>query len=102
MDVGIQTDSVMVGINGHKTMQDDAGADITEEEAVTSLPASALASVLKWSKDIATDIHLFSGMRVLRDIHPRVYETNFFLALQRLTEIAIGESRLTNNTMPTD
>lgn len=62
MDVGIQTDSVMVGINGHKTMHEDPGADITEEEAVTSLPASALASVLKWSKDIAADIHLFSGM----------------------------------------
>ena len=61
MDVGVQTDSVMVGINGHKTMPDDAGSDITEEEAVTSLPASALASVLKWSKDIAADIHLFSG-----------------------------------------
>jgi hypothetical protein len=61
MDVGVQTDSVMVGINGHKTMHEDAAADITEEEAVTSLPASALASVLKWSKDIAADIHLFSG-----------------------------------------
>ncbi|KAI0005369.1 hypothetical protein BJV74DRAFT_875326 [Russula compacta] len=64
---------VMVGINGHKTMHEDPGADITEEEAVTSLPASALASVLKWSKDIAADIHLFS-------------------ALQRLTEIAFETS----------
>ena len=61
MDVGVQTHGVMVGINGYKTMQEDAGADIAEEEAVTSLPASALASVLKWSKDIAADIHLFSG-----------------------------------------
>ncbi|KAN0121467.1 histidine kinase [Russula decolorans] len=60
MDVGVQTDSVMVGINGHKTMHEYVGGDITEEEAVTSLPASALASVLKWSKDIAADIHLFS------------------------------------------
>jgi len=61
MDVGVQTDSVMIGINGQKTMNEDPGTDITEEEAVTSLPASALASVLKWSKDIAADIHLFSG-----------------------------------------
>ncbi|KAI9509850.1 hypothetical protein F5148DRAFT_1275037 [Russula earlei] len=66
------TDSIMVGINGHKTMH-ESGTDITEEEAVTSLPASALASVLKWSKDIAADIHLFS-------------------ALQRLTEIATETS----------
>lgn len=78
MDVGIQTDSVMVGINGHKTMQDDAGADVTEEEAVTSLPASALASVLKWSKDIATDIHLFSGTRVFSANRPRIHEIIFF------------------------
>lgn len=61
MDVGVQTHGIMVGINGNKTMHEDAGTDITEEEAVTSLPASALASVLKWSKDIAADIHLFSG-----------------------------------------
>ena len=61
MDAGVQTDCIMAGINGHKTMHEDGGADITEEEAVTSLPASALASVLKWSNDIATDIHLYSG-----------------------------------------
>ncbi|KAH8992121.1 hypothetical protein EDB92DRAFT_1945661 [Lactarius akahatsu] len=72
-DVGVQTDTVMVGINGHKTIRDDHGIDIAEEDAVTSLPASALASVLKWSKDIAADIHLFS-------------------ALQRLTEIATESS----------
>jgi len=65
MDAGVQTDSIIVGINGHKTMHEDAGADITEEEAVTSLPASALASVLKWSNDIATDIHLYSGAYAL-------------------------------------
>jgi hypothetical protein len=65
MDVGVQTDSVMIGINGHKTLHEEAGGDITEEEAVTSLPASALASVLKWSKDIAADIHLFSGTHMI-------------------------------------
>ncbi|KAH9964567.1 hypothetical protein BC827DRAFT_1265837 [Russula dissimulans] len=73
MDVGVQTDGIMIGINGQKTINEDAGTDITEEEAMTSLPASALASVLKWSKDIAADIHLFS-------------------ALQRLTEIATETS----------
>ncbi|KAI0286668.1 histidine kinase [Russula aff. rugulosa BPL654] len=56
MDIGVQTDSVMVGINGHKTMHEDAGSDITEEEAVTSLPASALASVLKWTLQRLTEI----------------------------------------------
>ena len=61
MDVGVQTDGVMIGINGNKTMNEDVGSDLAEEEAATSLPASALASVLKWSKDIAADIHLFTG-----------------------------------------
>ena len=97
MDVGVQTDGVMVGINGHKTMHDDAGTDIAEEEAVTNLPASALASVLKWSKDIAADIHLFSGMQAIHHYSWRISRINF-LALQRLTEIAIGEF-VTHRTM---
>jgi hypothetical protein len=77
VDVGVQTDNIMVGINGHKTMHDGAGTDITEEEAMTSLPASALASVLKWSKDIATDIHLFSGMQCTHRHSPRILRTIF-------------------------
>jgi len=90
IDVGVQTDSIMVGINGHKTIHDDPGTDITEEDAVTSLPASALASVLKWSKDIAADIHLFSGISV---VHCQLVAefSHQPLALQRLTEIATGQ-----------
>ncbi|KAI9445552.1 histidine kinase [Lactarius indigo] len=68
IDVGVQTDTVMIGINGHRTVHDDLATDITEEGAVTSLPASALASVLKWSKDIAADIHLFSGISALSNV----------------------------------
>lgn len=52
----------MVGTNGHKTIHDGLGTGVTEEDELTNLPASALASVLKWSKDIAADIHLFSGI----------------------------------------
>ncbi|KAN0138534.1 hypothetical protein V8E53_003522 [Lactarius tabidus] len=73
IDNGVQTDNVMVGINGHKTIHDGLGTGVAEEDAVTNLTASALASVLKWSKDIAADIHLSS-------------------ALQRLTEIATETS----------
>jgi hypothetical protein len=72
MDTGVQTDGIMVGINGHKPMHEDAGTDITEEEAVTSLPASALASILKWSNDIATDIHLYSGASTHCNLPPFV------------------------------
>ncbi|KAF8272384.1 histidine kinase [Lactarius quietus] len=63
IDVGVQTDNVMVGFNGYKTIHDDLGTNVTEEDAVTNLPASALASVLKWSKDIAADIHLWFSLR---------------------------------------
>lgn len=52
----------MIGINGPQTIHDDLGTSVAEEDAVTNLSASALASVLKWSKDIAADIHLFSGI----------------------------------------
>ena len=80
----------MVGINGHKTIHDDLGTDITEEDSLTSLPVSALASVLKWSKDIAADIHLFSGISVVhcQSVAGFTYRS---LALQRLTEIATGQ-----------
>lgn len=80
----------MVGINGHKSIHDDLETDIIEEDAVTSLPASALASVLQWSKDIAGDIHLFSGISVAHDSAVSEF-THRSLALQRLTEIATGQ-----------
>ncbi|TFY83386.1 hypothetical protein EWM64_g624 [Hericium alpestre] len=79
-DVGVQTEnSVMMGISVHPAQpmayyaSEEEKPDESEEDEMTSLPASDLASVLKWSKEIATDIHLYS-------------------ALQRLTEIATETS----------
>ncbi|KAA1468392.1 histidine kinase [Dentipellis sp. KUC8613] len=75
-NVGVQTDGVMMGVTVPSQpldFFDEEKMDTSEETDMTSLPASDLASVLKWSKEIASDIHLFS-------------------ALQRLTEIATETS----------
>ncbi|KAI0047651.1 histidine kinase [Auriscalpium vulgare] len=75
-DVGVQTESVAVGGTGPSAVYEEM-KDVNDEDEVTTLPASDLASVLKWSKEIATDIHLSS-------------------ALQRLTEIATETSGAQN------
>lgn len=74
VDIGVQTDNVMVGTNVHKTIHDGLGTGVTEEDELMNLPASALASVLKWSKDIAADIHLFSGISL--PISCEIYSIN--------------------------
>lgn len=55
------------------------------------LTASDLASILKWSKDISSDINLSSGgylpMLSQREVKHHIAS----LALQRLTEIATGK-----------
>ncbi|KAI0063199.1 STKc type histidine kinase [Artomyces pyxidatus] len=84
MDVGVQTESVMIGVNAQKAMYDDTKPDGNDEDEMTTLPASDLASVLKWSKEIATDIHLSSGKCFLAT------------SLQRLTEIAAETSGAQN------
>lgn len=74
-DVAVQTDGVVMtsssprspGVYEHKAEQ-------TEEDEISSLTASDLASILKWSKEISSDI-------------------NLPMALQRLTEIATGRHK---------
>ncbi|KAF9258589.1 dual-domain HisK/Mak2 protein kinase [Marasmius fiardii PR-910] len=66
-DVAVQTDSTI----GLSSRYDDHKTDADEQE--TSLRASHLNAILKWSKDISSDINLSS-------------------ALQRLTEIATETS----------
>ncbi|CCM01303.1 uncharacterized protein FIBRA_03352 [Fibroporia radiculosa] len=68
-DVAVQTDSVVMS----SSPRIPGKAEHTEEDEISSLTASDLASILKWSKDISTDI-------------------NLPMALQRLTEIATENS----------
>ncbi|KAI3615522.1 histidine kinase [Moniliophthora roreri] len=69
-DVAVQTESTMVHVGASRY---DSSKMDTGEEQETSLQASHLAAILKWSKDISSDINLSS-------------------ALQRLTEIATETS----------
>ncbi|KAL0950689.1 hypothetical protein HGRIS_007467 [Hohenbuehelia grisea] len=75
-DVAIQTEGVMVGLNHPQMMYGPQRLDSSDDEEL-SLSASDLASILKWSKDISSDINLSS-------------------ALQRLTEIATETSGAQN------
>ncbi|EGO02766.1 hypothetical protein SERLA73DRAFT_150394 [Serpula lacrymans var. lacrymans S7.3] len=80
--VAIQTDTVLASFSGHPpTLYGSAPKlETSEEQEISSLSASDLASILKWSKDISSDINLSS-------------------ALQRLTEIATEASRSQNTCL---
>ncbi|THH17217.1 hypothetical protein EW146_g3550 [Bondarzewia mesenterica] len=78
MDVGVQTDNLAMRMHNQSySPYEEVKQESNEEDEMASLPASDLASILRWSKDIATDIHLSS-------------------ALQRLTEIATETSGAQN------
>ncbi|KAF8665081.1 hypothetical protein AX16_000549 [Volvariella volvacea WC 439] len=69
-DVAVQTENVVVGVS---TEASEFGLTGNTGDEESSLSATDLASILKWSKDISSDINLSS-------------------ALQRLTEIATETS----------
>lgn len=71
----MQTDSVVVtsSVQGQDMYHQSKGIS-NEEDQISSLTAADLASILKWSKEISSDI-------------------NLSLALQKLTEIATGTSQ---------
>jgi hypothetical protein len=58
-DVGIQTESIMIEAVPASTVA-PSRVDIHEDQEST-LSAEDLASILKWSKDISSDINLSSG-----------------------------------------
>ncbi|KZT67653.1 histidine kinase [Daedalea quercina L-15889] len=72
-DVAVQTDSAIMASEVHSPGNFERKMDYIEEDDLSSLNASDLASILKWSKDISSDI-------------------NLPMALQRLTEIATENS----------
>ncbi|OSX67898.1 hypothetical protein POSPLADRAFT_1043081 [Postia placenta MAD-698-R-SB12] len=71
-DVAVQTDGVVMTSSSPRSPGVyERKAEQTEEDEISSLTAPDLASILKWSKEISSDI-------------------NLPMALQRLTEIATG------------
>lgn len=59
-EVAVQTDSSYLG--NPQASFEGMKIDVTDEDDIGSLSASDLASILKWSKDISSDINLSSGM----------------------------------------
>lgn len=69
----MQTDSVVITVGPQSPDGFDRSKRASsEDDEISSLTAADLASILKWSKEISSDI-------------------NLSLALQRLTEIAAGK-----------
>ncbi len=60
VDIGIQTEVPTSGVADSEQWGVNK-ADLHEDQE-SSLSASDLASILKWSKDISSDINLSSGM----------------------------------------
>jgi hypothetical protein len=87
-DVAVQTDTAATVSEAQPaTLYDGIKHDIDDEFEESILSASDLASILKWSKEISSDINLSSGtpQYVLF-----LELTSYILALQRLTEICTG------------
>lgn len=60
--VGVQTEMAMITVPASEQSTQYAGSLLMpEEDDLGMLPASDLSNVLKWSKDIASEIHLSSG-----------------------------------------
>ncbi|PCH33241.1 hypothetical protein WOLCODRAFT_21861 [Wolfiporia cocos MD-104 SS10] len=72
-DVAVQTDSAVMTSSPEGPGSYERKTEQSEEDEISTLTASDLASILKWSKDISSDI-------------------NLPMALQRLTEIATENS----------
>lgn len=62
-DVAVQTESLSIGVETHiPTIYETTHAKLDGiEDQESTLSASDLASILKWSKDISSDINLSSG-----------------------------------------
>jgi hypothetical protein len=59
-DTAVQTENAGVGVGSHAPIHKQIKID-THEDQESTLSASDLASILKWSKDISSDINLASG-----------------------------------------
>ena len=59
-DAAVQTENVSMGVSTRALVDGRSKMD-THEDQESTLSASDLASILKWSKDISSDINLASG-----------------------------------------
>lgn len=88
-DVSVQTETV--SINFHPPTRIESNKLDHPDDQESALTAADLAAILKWSKDISSDINLSAGnlfllMKTVSLIGIKISLT----ALKRLTEIATG------------
>ena len=88
-DVSVQTETVSISFHSPTRIEGNKLGHLDDQES--ALTAADLAAILKWSKDISSDINLSAGNRFL------IMKRDFFIgikisptALKRLTEIATG------------
>ena len=84
-DAAVQTEAMALNSDSRQVLGNGGSHDDQE----STLSAADLASILKWSKDISSDINLSSGF-FRGSAHWVYFLTTHFIALQRLTEISTG------------
>jgi GAF domain-containing protein len=90
-DVGVQTDANPLSSGAQmRVTYEDTKMEENEDEEAKSLPATELASVLKWSKEISRHMQLLPGRYFW--FYSRWCSHLAWKALQRLTEIAAETS----------
>ncbi|KAI0078477.1 histidine kinase [Panus rudis PR-1116 ss-1] len=67
-DVAVQTDSVILSPTTHGVDLYDQARSVSDEDSIANLTAADLASILKWSKEISSDINLSLALRRLTEI----------------------------------
>lgn len=86
-DAAVQTEALPLTLSSTRDVHD--GRTDFHDAQESSLSATDLASILKWSKDISRDINLSSGNDVCLLFHFKQHSVSQ-TALQRLTEIVTG------------
>ena len=94
-DVSVQTENVAITFHSPTRIESNKLGHLDDQES--TLTATDLAAILKWSKDISSDINLSAGNSLLL-MKPFPF-SEIETALKRLTEIATGEifNTLTND-----
>lgn len=69
-DVAVQTDALVMGpVTSVLGSTEDPMKDFNYDEEAFQLTSSDLAAILRWSKDISSDINLSSGKECCFSIH---------------------------------
>ena len=88
-DVSVQTETVSITFHSPTRIESNKLGHLDDQES--ALTAADLAAILKWSKDISSDINLSAGNLLLMETVFFIGITTSTTALKRLTEIATGE-----------